>query len=255
MSRQWPTKVRIRLYGYAGWSASLLFAYCINRLSHNVADIWAQQNPQEEQGFSLGTSRIANKPMLFHMNNEGVMDQQANLSLHCTQMSQFMRLWYLIWNKALPSEQTHTVTRKSYNIITDNRCIACQCWYPFYIYIFPLLSPTLPSTSYIHPLPFPPLPKATIPYSTLPFPTLTTPPLPYTTTAYLLSTPHPSPPLHSSSLSYPTLSYTILSIPRTPSPPLPYHTPSLPYHTLSPTLSSTPLPSPRLPSPPLPALP
>ena len=37
LSRQWTTKVLIRLRGYAGWSASLLFAYDKNRFSHDVA--------------------------------------------------------------------------------------------------------------------------------------------------------------------------------------------------------------------------
>ena len=39
LSRQWTTKVLIRLRGCAGWSASLLFAYGINRFSHDVAHI------------------------------------------------------------------------------------------------------------------------------------------------------------------------------------------------------------------------
>ena len=160
----------------------------------------------------------------------------------------------LIWNKALPSEQTHTITHKSCNIITDNSCIACPCWYPFWL-IFPLLSPTLPSTS-MHastPLPSPPLGCHTVPYSTLPFPTLTTPPLPYTTTASLLSTPHPSAPL-----SFPLLPNPLIypTLPSHPSHPLPYHTPSLLYHTLSHTYPPLPYPHlgnlPTLPSTPLP---
>ena len=39
-SRQWTTKALIRLRIRAGWSASLLFAYSINRVSHGVAQIW-----------------------------------------------------------------------------------------------------------------------------------------------------------------------------------------------------------------------
>ena len=37
LSRQRTTKVLIRLRGCAGWSAPLLFAYGINRFSHDVA--------------------------------------------------------------------------------------------------------------------------------------------------------------------------------------------------------------------------
>ena len=37
LSRQWTTKALIRLRGCAGWSAPLLFAYCINRFSHDIA--------------------------------------------------------------------------------------------------------------------------------------------------------------------------------------------------------------------------
>ena len=37
LSRQWTTKSLIRLRGCAGWSASLLFAYGINRFSHDKA--------------------------------------------------------------------------------------------------------------------------------------------------------------------------------------------------------------------------
>ena len=39
LSRQWTTKVLIRLHGCAGWSAPLFFTYGINRFSHNVAHI------------------------------------------------------------------------------------------------------------------------------------------------------------------------------------------------------------------------
>ena len=38
-SRQRTTKVLIRLHGCAGWSAPLLFAYVINRLSNDVAQM------------------------------------------------------------------------------------------------------------------------------------------------------------------------------------------------------------------------
>ena len=41
LSKQRTTKVLIRLRGCAGWSAPLLFAYGINRFSHDVALIWA----------------------------------------------------------------------------------------------------------------------------------------------------------------------------------------------------------------------
>ena len=37
LSRQRTTKMKIRLRGCAGWSASLLFAYGINRFSHDAA--------------------------------------------------------------------------------------------------------------------------------------------------------------------------------------------------------------------------
>ena len=136
-----------------------------------------------------------------------------------------------VWNKVLPSEQTHTVTRKSCNMITDNSCIVCPCWYPFwYVHIFPLLCPTLPSIS-MHastPLPSPLLGCCT--YSILPFPTLTTLPLPYTTIASLLATPHPQ--LHSPSLSYPTLSslsYPSLAPPPLRCPVIPLASPTIPY--------------------------
>ena len=106
--------------------------------------------------------------------------------------------------------------------------------------MFPLLSPTLPSTS-MHastPLPSPPLGC----------PTLFYPPFPYSH--------HPSSPLHYHRIpplnSYPTLSYT-LPFPRTPSLSLSYHTPSLLYHTLS--SAYPPLPYPHLGNcPPLPSL-
>ena len=153
----------------------------------------------------------------------------------------------LIWNKALPSEQKHTVTRKSCNIITDNSCIAWPCWYPFWYIYFPSSPLPYHLLPCMHPLPLAPLPQAALPHSTLPFPTLTTPPLPYTTIASLLSTPHPSAPLSFPFLPNPLIPYPTL--PSHPSPTLPYHTPSIPYHTLSLTLSFTPLPSPRLPSP------
>ena len=39
LSRQWTTKVLIRLFGCAGWSAPLLFAYGINRFSHDMVHI------------------------------------------------------------------------------------------------------------------------------------------------------------------------------------------------------------------------
>ena len=40
LSRQWTTKVLIRLRRCAVWPASLLFAYCINMFSHDVAHIY-----------------------------------------------------------------------------------------------------------------------------------------------------------------------------------------------------------------------
>ena len=39
LSRQWTTKVLIRLCGWAGWSSPLLFAYGKNRFSYDVAQI------------------------------------------------------------------------------------------------------------------------------------------------------------------------------------------------------------------------
>ena len=39
LSRQRTIKALIRLRGCAGWSAPFLFAYCINRFSHDVAHI------------------------------------------------------------------------------------------------------------------------------------------------------------------------------------------------------------------------
>ena len=39
LSRQWTTKAMIRLRKCAGWSAPLLFAYGINRFSHDVAHL------------------------------------------------------------------------------------------------------------------------------------------------------------------------------------------------------------------------
>ena len=40
LSKQQTIKMLIRLQGCAGWSAPLLFAYGINRFSHDVAQIW-----------------------------------------------------------------------------------------------------------------------------------------------------------------------------------------------------------------------
>ena len=39
LSRQWTTKALIRLRGCTGWSAPLLFAYGINRFSHDMAHL------------------------------------------------------------------------------------------------------------------------------------------------------------------------------------------------------------------------
>ena len=121
-----------------------------------------------------------------------------------------------------------------------------------HLYIFPHLSPTLPSTS-MHastPLPSPPLGCPTLFYPPFPY-------SPYTTIASLLSTPHPS-----ALLSFPLLPNPLIypTFPRTPSASLPYYTPSLLYHTLAPTyppltyphLGNHPLSSllfPQLPSP------
>ena len=156
----------------------------------------------------------------------------------------------LIWNKALPSEQTKTVTHKSCNIITDNSCIACPCWYPFW-YI--CISPPLPYhlLPCMHPLPFPPPP--------LGWPTLFYPPFPYSH--------YPSSPIHYyriPPLNSAPLRSTLLPSPTQPShipypslapPPLrcPIISPSLLYHTLSPTYP--PLPYPHQGNPPLPSLP
>ena len=163
----------------------------------------------------------------------------------------------LIWNKALPSEQTKTVTHKSCNIITDNSCIACPCWYPFW-YI--CISPPLPYhlLPCMHPLPFPPPP--------LGWPTLFYPPFPYShypsspihyyripplNSAPLRSTLLPSPtqpshipypslaPLPSAALSYPLASSTI------PYPLLILHSPTLTKATL-PYPPFLQLPSPTL---------
>ena len=82
-------------------------------------------------------------------------------------------------------------------------------WYciVFDIYIFPLLSPTLSSTS-MHastPLPSPPLGCPTLFYPPFPYSHYPSSPLHY----------HRIPPLNSAALSFPTLSYT-LPFPRTP---------------------------------------
>ena len=42
-STQWTTKALISLHGCAGWAALLLFAYGINRFSHNVAHFMMQK--------------------------------------------------------------------------------------------------------------------------------------------------------------------------------------------------------------------
>ena len=46
LSRQRTTKALIRLRGCAGWSAPLLFAYGINRFSHDVAQMSSEKLPQ-----------------------------------------------------------------------------------------------------------------------------------------------------------------------------------------------------------------
>ena len=100
------------------------------------------------------------------------------------------------------------------------------------------------------PLPSPPLGCPIIFYPPFPYSHYPSSPLNYHRIPPLNSAPLRSTllPLLPNPLIYPT-------IPSHPSPPLPYHTPSLLYHTLSPYLSSTPLPSPRQPSPTLPTLP
>ena len=94
------------------------------------------------------------------------------------------------------------------------------------------------------PLPSPPLGCPTLFYPPFPYSHYPSSPLHY----------HRIPSLNSAPLrsTYPTLSYT-LPFPRTPSPPLPYHTPSLLYHTLSPTYP--PLPYHHLGNPVVPSLP
>ena len=52
LSRQRTTKVLIRLRRCAGWSASLLFAYCINRFSHEVAHIYPEHLYHKDPKFS-----------------------------------------------------------------------------------------------------------------------------------------------------------------------------------------------------------
>ena len=49
LSRQRTTKALIRLRGCAGWSAPLLFAYGINRFSHDVAHFISDRNSCSKQ--------------------------------------------------------------------------------------------------------------------------------------------------------------------------------------------------------------
>ena len=143
----------------------------------------------------------------------------------------------------------------------------------FYIYVFPLLSPTLPSTS-MHastPLPSPPLGCPTLFYLSFPYSHYPSSPIHYyrippLNSAHLRSTLLPAPtqpspipypflaPLPPAALSYPPASSTIPSpllilhsptlTERQPSPTLPsFNSPPLRYLTLSsyPTIHSSPL--------------
>ena len=115
----------------------------------------------------------------------------------------------IIWNKALPSEQTHKVTRKSCKIVIENNCIAWLCW------CSALPCPALPSPTLLHsalsslpsfyptfptiPFNLPPLPS-NVPYHTSPLPYRALPsPLPY---AALLHSTTPSPPYWVHSTKY-----------------------------------------------------
>ena len=119
----------------------------------------------------------------------------------------------LIWNKALPSEQTHKVNRKSCKIITENNCIAWPCWcsaLPCPALLCPVLScPALPT----HPL-HPPFTRPS-----LPFP-VTYPPLPSNVTYHTIPFTLPYPSLLFALPCLTSLHYTL---------PSPLQSPTLPY--------------------------
>ena len=58
LSRQRTTKALIRLRGCAGWSAPLLFAYCINRFSHDVAHMERHNAKIKQANIEIWTSRL-----------------------------------------------------------------------------------------------------------------------------------------------------------------------------------------------------
>ena len=162
----------------------------------------------------------------------------------------------VIWNEALPSEQTHKVTRKSCKIITENNCIAWPCWCsalpcpvlscpalpyppspPSLYPTFPTIPCNLPSPSLQRSLSYHPLYR-TLP-SSLPYPALLhftthSPPLPFTIPypALLPSSPQTIP----SSLPYPPLYLTLLC-------PTPLHSTNSPVTLLHSTISYNTFPS------------
>ena len=167
-------------------------------------------------------------------------------------LSSLLYTYNIIWNKALPSEQTHTVTHKSCNIITDNSCIHVDILFDIYIYFpsSPLPYHLLPC---MHPLPFPYPILPSLSLLSLP---LLSPKLPSHPSSQLRTPPlyTPSSPTQPSHIPYPSLAPPPLHCPIIPlaSSTIPYPPtyPPLPY----PHLGNCPLPSllfPQLPSPPL----
>ena len=152
----------------------------------------------------------------------------------------------LIWNKALPSEQTHKVTCKSCKIVIENNCIAWLCWCSA-LPCPALPCPTLPCSTLLYPL-HPPSLYPTFP--TIPF-NLPSPLLQCALPYHLLYPTVPSPPLclinnHMQSVFIPVSPALLHAI--IPSPPLynplpcltPLHS-TIPYLPLYPTLPSPPL--------------
>ena len=80
LSRQWTIKVLIRLRGCAGWSAPLLFAYVLNRFSHDFTptcncrylvwtlDVVVQTCPVSASPYLNGhLNRLMTKPTKWHV--------------------------------------------------------------------------------------------------------------------------------------------------------------------------------------------
>ena len=134
--RQWTTKALIRLRRCAGWSAPLLFAYGINRFSHDVAHINFDVNSSLYIFFILSCAKLwkdnaDRKPNVsFIAMNLDILHLQLKMSRRTTKPTK----WHVCSAK---TQSLHCMLNRQLSFFMRTAVTDKTGWMPRLIWVFP----------------------------------------------------------------------------------------------------------------------